>query len=128
MFVFDIKTLLKQLQVANFRTLESKEKQIEDFEYLLHHIVVDEESGDEEIHHCFLFDHMANLFEQSHLEIRDGKTFINGKQVKKGHFHIIDGLEPKQEIAWSDEQAKDAKIKLKDLKAGMTLKEKAKKW
>ncbi len=120
--------LLFQLRVANFKALESKEKQIEDFEYLLHHISIDEETGSEEIHHCFLFDHMANLFEQGHLEIRDGKTFVNGRRVKEGRFHILKGLESKQEISWSDEQAKSAGIKLKRLKAGMTLKEKAKRW
>ncbi len=79
------------------------EKQIKDFEYLLHHIVIDEETGDEKVHHCYVLDHKANLFEQEHLEVKDGKAFINGEEIKEGHFHIIKGLEPTQEVVWGQQ-------------------------
>lgn len=120
--------LLTRLKSVNFKIESSKEKQIEDFEYLLHHIAVDEETGEEEVHHCYIFDHKANLFEQNHLEVKDGKAFVNGKQIKEGHFHIIEGLEPKQEVAWSDEDAKAVGIKPKHPRPGMTFKQKAKEW
>lgn len=119
--------LLSQLKSLNFKIEGTKEKQIEDFEYLLHHIAVDDD-GYEEVHHCYVFDHKANLFEQNHLEIKKGKAFINGKQVKEGHFHIIEGLEPTQEIVWSDEDAKKVGIKPKHPRPGMTFKQKAKEW
>lgn len=122
------KMLLNILEVANFKLIDTKEKQIEDFEYLLHHIAVDEETGNEEVHHCYIFDHKANLFEQNHLEIKKGKAFIDGKQIKEGHFHIIEGLEPTQDIVWSDENAIAAGIKPKHPRPGMTLKQKAKEW
>ena len=104
-----------------------RQMNMEDYEYLLHHIETDE-NGNEEIHHCYVYDHMGNLFEQGHLVIRDGKIFINGKKAKDGVYHIITGLEPKQDICWSDEEAKDHDIKSKKMKAGMKYKQKAKEW
>lgn len=101
-------------------------KPLDSFEYLTHHIEM--VNGKEEVHHCYLYDHIANLFEQEHLVIKDGKAYLGKKQIKDGTFHIIKGLEKKQEVAWSDEEAKAAKIKLMKLKAGMTLKQKAKVW
>ncbi len=80
------------------------------------------------MHHCYILDHKANLFEQGHLEVRDGKTFVNGKEIKEGHFHIIKGLEPTQEVAWSNVHAIELGIVIKHLSSGATLKEKAKKW
>lgn len=104
-----------------------KEDNIEDFEYLLHHIEINDD-GEEEIHHCFIYDHIANMFEQSHLFIKDGKVYLDDKEIKEGLFHVIKGLEPTQEIIWSDEEAIENKIKPKEMKAGMTLKEKSKEW
>ena len=122
-------------RVKKMRTLDniikppcSREKQIEDFEYLLHHIAVSEKDGYEEVHHCYVFDHKANLFEQEHIVIKDGKAFIDGKQIQDGHFHIIKGLEPTQEIVWSDEIATELGIERKHPRPGMTFKEKAKEW
>ena len=100
---------------------------IEDYEYLLHHIEIDE-NGKEEIHHCFVYDHIANMFEQTHLFIKDGKVYLDNKEIKEGIFHVIKGLEPTQEIVWADEEAKDNRIRPKEMKAGMTLKEKSKEW
>lgn len=105
----------------------NKEKQLEDFEYLLHHVVTDE-NGKEVIHHCYMLDHMANLFEQQHLVVKDGKVTVGRKKIEDGVFHIIKGLEPTQEITWSDEEAKKNKIKPKKMEKGMTYKEKAKVW
>lgn len=104
----------------------AREDTIKDFEYLLHH--VDIEDGKEEIHHCLVYDHNANLFEQGHLWIENGKVFLEGKEIKDGTYHIIRGLEAKQEVAWSDEEAEKGGIKPKKMVAGMTLKEKGKEW
>lgn len=109
-------------------TLLTRERQIEDFEYLLHHIAINEEDGSEDVHHCLVLDHKANLFQQNHLVVEDGKVFLDGKQVKEGYFHIIEGLEPTQEIVWSDEIATELGIELKHPRPGMTFKEKAKEW
>lgn len=105
----------------------TRERGLDDFEYLIHHIVTGEK-GEEEIHHCFLFDHIANLFEQEHLVVEDGRAFFKGKGVKDGVYHVISGLESTQEVCWSDEEAEEHKIKPKKLAAGMTYKEKAKIW
>lgn len=112
-----------------FSILEAALKNTEplkDFEYLIHHI--ENVDGKEEAHHCYLYDHIANLFEQAHLEIKAGKAYLDGKLVKDGVFHVIIGLEKTQKVAWSDEEAKAAKIKPKAMRAGMTLKQKAKEW
>lgn len=121
-----IKNHKKKLQKLK-EAIASKAESIKDFEYLLHHI---ESGGDgkEEIHHCYLYDHNANLFEQAHLLIKKGKVYLDGKEIKEGVFHIIKGLETKQEVAWSDEEAKKGGIKSKKIVAGMTIKEKGKEW
>jgi len=100
---------------------------LEDYEDLLHHIHIDDD-GKEEIHHCLILDHIANMFEQAHLWIKDGKVYLNGEEIKEGVFHVVKSLEPDQEVVWSDKEAGENKIKPKKMKAGMTLKEKAKEW
>ena len=66
----------------------------EDWEYLIHHIHKDPETGEEEIHHCFLVDHLGNLFEIGH--VKD----------EKGDFkHYLIGLKEDQDVYWSDEEA-----------------------
>lgn len=102
-------------------------KAMEDYEYLLHHIHINED-GKEEVHHCLIYDHIANMFEQIHLLIKDGKIYLDDKEIKEGLFHVMKGLEPKQEVVWSDEEAEENKIKPKKMITGMTLKEKAKEW
>lgn len=104
-----------------------KEFSLEDYEYLLHHITVDDD-GNEEIHHCFLYDHIGNLYQQGHLTIKKNKIYIDNKEVKEGNFHIIVGLEPTQEVAWSDEMAEEHNIKPKEMESGMSLKDKSKVW
>lgn len=104
-----------------------EEFSLEDFEYLLHHITVDGK-GNEEIHHCFVYDHIGNLFQQGHLTIKKNKVFLDGKRIKEGSFHVITGLEPTQEVAWSDEMAEENNIKPKPMKSGMSLKDKSKVW
>ena len=106
---------------------EKKEKQLEDYEYLLHHIETDDE-GKENVHHCYVYDHIANLFEQEHLVVADGKVHLGGKEIKDGIFHVINGLEPTQEVAWGNAEAEKAGITPKKMKAGMTLKKKSKEW
>jgi len=101
-------------------------KPLKDFEYLIHHIEI--KDGKEETHHCYLYDHIANLFIQGHLTIRNGKVLLDGKVIKDGDFHVIIGLEKTQEVAWSEVEAKEAKIKPKAMKMGMSLKKKAKVW
>jgi len=101
-------------------------QQLKDFEYLLHHIAVD---GNEEIvHHCFVYDHIANLFEQGHMVIKDGKVSLDGKTIKEGTFHVIIGLEPTQEVCYSNREAYEFKIRAMKLRSGMTRKQKAKEW
>jgi len=115
-------------RVKRFSALEAAigRKQLKDFEYLIHHI--ETKDGKEKVHHCFLYDHIANLYVQGHLEVKGGKAYLNGKAVKDDTFHVIIGLEKTQEVAWGDTEAKEAKIKPKGLKSGMSLKRKAKAW
>ena len=101
-------------------------KPLKDFEYLIHHI--ETKGGKEEVHHCFLYDHIANLYVQGHLEVRGGKAYLDGKAVKDDTFHVIVGLEKTQEVVWTDAEAKEAKIKPKAMRAGMSLKKKARVW
>ena len=119
--------ILNTLEVANRNAIALKAKDIEDFEYLLHHVSVDA-NGEETLHHCYLYDHIANIFVQGHLTVRDGKAYLNGKAVKEGNFHVIVGLEQTQECVWSDEDAIANKIKPKKMLEGMSLKQKSKEW
>jgi hypothetical protein len=100
---------------------------IDNYEYLIHHIEVDSE-GKEIIHHCMMYDHIANMFEQEHLIVINGKVYYKDKQIKEGVFHVISGLEKEQEVCWSDEQAIEHSIIPKKMIPGMTYKKKAKEW
>ena len=100
---------------------------IKDFEYLLHHIVTDDK-GKEEIHHCLVYDHVGNMFEQGHLVVKDGKVTLDGKKVDDGTFHVLTRLEPSQEVVWGDHTAKENNITVKKMEAGMSLKDKSKVW
>jgi len=65
---------------------------IEDWEYLIHHIeVVD---GTEELHHCFVLDHLGNKYEVGHV--------INKEDKQQ---HCIVGLVEDQDVYWSDQEA-----------------------
>ena len=119
-----IKALIIQVEMK--RKLD-EEEQLSGDDYLSHHISVGDD-GKEIVHHCFFYDHIANLFEQGHLDIRKGVAYLDGKKIKEGHFHIIKGLEQTQEVVRGDEEAIKAGIKPKGMKSGMTLKEKAKVW
>ncbi len=121
----EIKKLTKQGEGEYFEYVEKRT--LLDYEYLLHHIETDD-NGKEEIHHCFVYDHIANMFEQAHLFIKDGKVYLDDKEIKEGLFHVIKGLEGTQEVVWSDKEAEENKIKPKEMKSGMTLKEKSKEW
>ena len=94
---------------------EIEKRGLEDYEYLLHHLHTEGEEI-EETHHCYLADHLGNLFELAHLE-KDGETY-----------HIVKGLEPTQDIVWADEEAKEKGIEPKELRAGMSFEEKANIW
>ncbi|KKL21803.1 hypothetical protein LCGC14_2441780 [marine sediment metagenome] len=106
---------------------DKKERPLEDYEYLIHHITKNDK-GEEEIHHCFLYDHLANMFQQEHLIINKGKIQLGNKVIKNGVFHVIVGLEPTQDVSWSDTEAEEHGIASKKMKAGMTFKQKAKEW
>jgi len=68
---------------------------IEDWEYLIHHIeVIDEE---EELHHCFVLDHLGNKYETGHVIDEEGKLR-----------HCILGLVEEQDVYWSDQEAVEA--------------------
>lgn len=107
--------------------MPEEKRTLSDYEYLLHHVAVGN-AGEERIHHCFVYDHLGNLFSQAHLLVKDGKVYVDEKEVKDGLFHFIVSLEANQEVAWSNEEAEENKIRPKKMKAGMTLKEKAKEW
>ena len=53
---------------------------------------------------------------------------MDGKKAEEGRYHVITGLEPDQEVVWSDEEANEAEIKPKRMHSGMTKKEKSKEW
>lgn len=112
-------------KIADMRV--KKEMNLKDYEYLLHHIVVADD-GSEEVHHCMVYDHIANMFMQAHLAVIDGEALLEGRKVSTGFFHVINGLESTQEVAWSDEEAESEGIKAKEMKEGMTLEQKAKEW
>ena len=118
----------KAERVKKFLALEAAAhgQMLKDFEYLIHHI--ENINGKEEVHHCYVYDHIANLFEHEHLVVKNGKAYINDKALSDGIFHVIIGLEKSQEVAWTNKEAEGAKIKPKGLKAGMSLKQKAKEW
>ena len=124
-----IKRILQGVKRAAYHALLEalEERPLKDFEYLIHHI--ETEKGVEKIHHCFLYDHIGNLFKQSHLIIdKNGKATLDGKAIEDEFFHVIVGLEETQEVVWIDTEAKDAGIKPKAMRAGMTKKQKAKEW
>ena len=128
-----VKNIVKGIERIKFRSTKREiieathgGEQIKDFEYLIHHI--ETKDGKEEVHHCYLYDHIANLFKQGHLTIKNGKALLDGKAVKDGTYHVIVGLEETQEVVYSDKEAKEAKIKPKRMRAGMTLKQKSKEW
>lgn len=124
----ELEEIKKLTEQGEGEYLEDMEKgKLEDYEYLLHHIEIDNE-GKEKIHHCLVYDHIANMFEQGHLLIKNGKTYLDGKEIKEGIFHVIKGLERTQEVVWSNEEAEENKIKPKEMRSGMTLKEKAREW
>lgn len=94
---------------------EVSKRDLADYEYLLHHAHLEDES-EERLDHCLLFDHLGNAFELEHLQ--------KGEET----YHIVKGLEPTQSVAWSDEQAREERILPKELKAGMSFEEKADEW
>jgi len=100
---------------------------LDDWEYLIHHIEVDE-NGKEVIHHCLIYDHIANMFEQNHLVVKNGVPFLNGSRLKDGTYHLLTGLENTQEAVWSDEDAQNQGIKPKRMMPGMTTRQKAREW
>jgi len=65
---------------------------IEDWEYLIHHIEI--VNGIEELHHCFLLDHLGNKYEIDHVIDKKSK-----------HRHCIVGLVENQDVYWSDQEA-----------------------
>ncbi len=89
----DMEEKIKKLVV--FVENEHQGEPIEDWEYLIHHIEVVEE--EEELHHCFMLDHLGNKYEVGHLIDEDGKQR-----------HVLLGLAEDQDVFWSDEEAEVA--------------------
>lgn len=83
-----------KFEIKITKLLKEEGAQLEDWLYLLHHIHVDEETGEEILHHCVLTDHLGNLYEIGHAEDAKGVTY-----------HYIVGLVPDQDVYWSDEEA-----------------------
>jgi len=82
---------------SNRKKLEHEGSLLEEWAYLLHHVHVDEKTGKEVLHHCFLLDHLGNEYEQKHIVGKDGRNY-----------HTVAGLIPEQkEVYYSDEEARD---------------------
>ena len=45
------------------------------------------------------------MFVLGHLTIKDGTIRLNGKKITEGEFHILIGLEPTQEVCWTEQEA-----------------------
>jgi len=71
--------------------------QLADWLYLIHHVHTDDNTGEEELHHCFLVDHLGNLYTIDHIIDDDGVVY-----------HALVGLAEDQEVFWSNEEAIDA--------------------
>ena len=69
---------------------------MENWEYLIHHIHVDEKTGKEIIHNCPLVDHLGNLYKIEHIKDDDGN-------IK----HYVVGLIEDQKVYWNDEEVKE---------------------
>ena len=67
---------------------------VEDWEYLIHHLHVDENTGEDIVHHCVLVDHLGNLYTVEHILDEKGDTR-----------HCIAGLLEEQDVYWSNEEA-----------------------
>jgi hypothetical protein len=116
------------ISILNGMSESELDNPMKEYEYLLHHVETDEK-GNENLHHCFVYDHIGNLFSQSHITVKDGKIYDeNGKQLQDGVYHVISGLEPNQDVTWSDEQAREKGITPKRMVAGMSFKQKGKEW
>ena len=76
------------------RALKRENSNFEDWEYLIHHIHKDKKTGKEEVHHCFMVDHLGNLYEIAHAKGADGEFK-----------HCLIGLIEDQDVYWSDEEA-----------------------
>ncbi len=69
---------------------------LESYLYLLHHVHLND-NGTEELHHCFVLDHLGNKFTVDHIKGADGNIY-----------HAIIGLEDDQVVFWSEEEAEAA--------------------
>lgn len=76
---------------------ESNLDDMEDWEYLLHHMHLDTEEETDEVHHCPLLDHLGNKYAIEHVTDVDGLVR-----------HCIVGVMDGQEVLWSDKEAEDA--------------------
>ena len=89
-------------KLTNFVSLvEASHKNIsglEEWEYLIHHIHKDLKTGKEFIHHCFLTDHLGNLYLIDHIKGKDNEFK-----------HCVIGLVEDQEVYWSNEEAEEDK-------------------
>lgn len=86
---------LRQKVEARLKKLEDEEGPgLEDWLYLLHHVHVDPETGEEIMHHCPLVDHLGNLYVVEHITDEKGETK-----------HCLVGLQEDQDVYWSDEEA-----------------------
>ncbi len=89
----DVQNKVEKLMA--FVEAEQSGEPIEDWEYLIHHIEVVE--GEEELHHCYMLDHLGNKYETGHIMDEEGKQR-----------HCIIGLAEDQDVYWSDTEAIEA--------------------
>ena len=73
---------------------DEKEQNLEEWEYLIHHVEVDKDK--EILHHCFMLDHLGNLYETEHID--------DGGKIR----HVLKGLASDQEVLWSNQDAEEA--------------------
>jgi len=90
----EIRKITKKL-IGFVNTNHKSSESIEDWEYLIHHIEIVE--GKEELHHCFMLDHLGNKYEIGHIIDKKGNQR-----------HCILGLVEDQDVYWSDKEAIEA--------------------
>jgi len=82
-------------KLVAFVEAEHPGEPIEDWEYLIHHVEIVKEK--EELHHCYMLDHLGNKYEIDHIIDEEGKQR-----------HCIIGLAEDQDVYWSDQEAEEA--------------------
>jgi hypothetical protein len=85
----ELKQLIKEIILESGPPLD-------DWLYLIHHIHAEDVENEEELHHCFMIDHLGNLYKVEHIIGKDDNIY-----------HCLTGLKADQRIYRSDSEAKE---------------------